>query len=50
MQRQTQPGQLLFQHGERCDDFFVIVSGKVAVVGGVGNGLRQQDTPAAMIY
>jgi thioredoxin reductase (NADPH) len=38
--RPTRPDQMLFAEGERCDEFFVILSGKVAVVQGFGQEAR----------
>jgi thioredoxin reductase (NADPH) len=38
--RTTQPDEVLFREGERCDEFFVILSGKVAAVQGFGQDAR----------
>ncbi|HEU5474021.1 MAG TPA: FAD-dependent oxidoreductase [Actinophytocola sp.] len=38
--RTTRPDEVLFSEGERCDEFFVILSGKVATVQGFGQDAR----------
>jgi thioredoxin reductase (NADPH) len=38
--RTTRPDEVLFGEGERCDEFFVILSGKVATVQGFGHDAR----------
>jgi thioredoxin reductase (NADPH) len=35
-QRPTEAGQVLYREGEVCEDFFVVLDGKVRVVGGEG--------------